>query len=131
MIVPWLSFIAVGLITCAGFVKLAARLLRYSVTWKASFLFAVIMLVAVVFAHVLALGQSARMRIVQGVALLFGLITFGSWFFRERGTDRRGTVLGGGGGSRLMTLTFAMMIVLAFAVVILAVFTKHLSPPAP
>jgi hypothetical protein len=28
MIVPWLIFIAVGLITYAGFVKLAARLLR-------------------------------------------------------------------------------------------------------
>ena len=45
MIVPWLSFIAVGLITYAGFVKLAARLLRYKVSWMSSFLFAVIVLV--------------------------------------------------------------------------------------
>ena len=43
MIVPWLTFIAIGLITYAGFLKLAARLLRYSVSWKASFLFAGIM----------------------------------------------------------------------------------------
>jgi hypothetical protein len=40
MIVPWLIFIAMGLITYAGFIKLAAGLLRYKVLWKSSFLFA-------------------------------------------------------------------------------------------
>jgi type II secretory pathway component PulL len=55
MIVPLLSFIALGFITYAGFLKLAARLLRYSVSWKASFLFAGIILVLVIFDHVLAL----------------------------------------------------------------------------
>ena len=51
---------AVGLITYAGFLKLAACLLRYSVSWKFSFLFAVIMLVAVIFDHVLVRLQPAR-----------------------------------------------------------------------
>ena len=55
MIIPWLIFMAVGLITYAGFLKLAARLLRYSVSWKSSFLFAGIMLVLVIFDHVLVL----------------------------------------------------------------------------
>ena len=54
MIVPWLIFVAVGLIIYAGFVKLAARLVGYKVSWKSSFLFAAIMLGLVLFDHVLA-----------------------------------------------------------------------------
>jgi hypothetical protein len=56
MIIPLLTLIAVGLISYAGFLKLAARLLRYSVSWKSSFLFAGIMLVIVIFDHVLAVS---------------------------------------------------------------------------
>jgi hypothetical protein len=77
MIVPWLSFIAVGLITYAGFVKLAARLLRYKVSWKSSFLFAVIVLVLVIFDHVLAFDQPVAIRIVHAVLLLLVLVIFG------------------------------------------------------
>jgi hypothetical protein len=131
MIVPWLIFIAVGLITCAGFLKLAARLLRYSVSWKASFLFAGIMLALVIFEHVLAFSQSVAIRIGHGIALLLGLVILGGWFFNGRGTNRRGAVLGWSGGIRLMALAFAMMIVVAFAIVIpVQVFlSNHLSPP--
>jgi hypothetical protein len=39
MIIAWLGFIAVGLLTYAAFLELA-RLLRYSVSWKISFLLA-------------------------------------------------------------------------------------------
>jgi hypothetical protein len=118
MIVPWLTFIAVGLITYAGFLKLAARLLRYSLSWKASFLFAGIMLVAVIIDHVLALSQPVAIRIGHGVVVLIGLVILGGWFFSKRGTNRRGKVLGWSGGIRLMALAFAMMIVVAFAIVI-------------
>src|SRR5262245_38374412 len=118
MIVPWLIFIAMGLITYAGFLKLAALLLRYSVSWKSSFLFASIILVAVIFDHVLAFSQPVAIRIGHGVVLLLGLVILGSWFFSGRGINRRGTVLGWSGGIRLMALTFAMMVVAAFAVVI-------------
>jgi hypothetical protein len=130
MIVPWLTFIAVGLITYAGFLKLAARLLRYSVLWKSSFLFAGIMLVAVIFDHFLAFSESVAIRIGHGVALLLGLVILGGWFFSGRGRNRRGTVLGWSGGMRLMALAFAMMIVAALAIVMPAqVFlSKHLSP---
>jgi len=102
MIVPWLIFIAVGLITYAGFVKLAARLLRYKVSWKSSFLFAVIVLVLVIFDHVLAFDQPVAIRIVHAVLLLLALVILGSWFFRERGMNRSGAVLGWGGGMRLI-----------------------------
>jgi hypothetical protein len=90
MIVPWLIFIAVGLITYAGFLKLAERLLRYSVSWKASFLFAAIMLVLVIFEHVLVFSQPVAIRIGYGVVLLLGLVILGGWFFSGRGTNRRG-----------------------------------------
>ena len=131
MIVPWLIFIAVGLITYAGFLKLAARLLRYSVSWKASFLFAGIMLVLVIFEHVLVFSEPVAIRIGHGVVLLLVLIILGGWFFSGRGTNRRGAVLGWPGGIRLMALAFAMMIVVAFAIVMpVQVFlSNHLSPP--
>ena len=63
MIVPWLIFMAVGLITYAGFLKLAACLLRYSLSWKSSFLFAGIMLVLVIFEHLLVFSQPVAIRI--------------------------------------------------------------------
>ena len=131
MIIPWLIFMAVGLITYAGFLKLAARLLRYSVSWKSSFLFAGIMLVLVIIDHVLVFSQPVAIRIGHGVTLLLGLLILGSWFFSGRGTSHRGAVLGWSGGIRLMALTFAMMVVAAFAIVIPAqVFlSKHLSAP--
>ena len=76
-----------------GFLKLAARLLRYSVSWKSSFLFAGIMLVLVIFDHVLAVSGPMAIRIGHGVALLLGLVILGGWFFRRRGTNCRGAVL--------------------------------------
>ena len=130
MIVPWLSFITVGLITYAGFVKLAARLLRYRVSWMSSFLFAVIVIVLVIFDHVLAFDQPVAIRIVHVVALLLVLVILGSWFFSARGLNRSGTLLGWGGGIRLIALTFAMMVIVAFAIILpVQVFlSKHLSP---
>jgi len=131
MIILWLIFMAVGLVTYAGFLKFAARLLRYTVSWKASFLFAGIMLVAVIIDHVLVFSQPVAIRIGHGVVVLIGLVIVGGWFFGKRGTNRRGEVLGWSGGIRLMALAFAMMIVVAFAIVIpVQVFlSNHLSPP--
>ena len=126
MIVPWFIFVVVGLLTYAGFVKLAACLLRYKVSWKSSFLFAGIMLVAVIFDHMLAFSEPAAIRIGHGMVLLVVLVIFGSWFFSRRGTNRRGTVLGWGGGIQLIALAFAVMAVVAFAIVLPAqiLFTK-------
>ena len=98
MIVPWLTFIAMGLITYAGFVKLAAGLLRYKVSWQSSFLFAVVMLVLVILDHVLAFEQPVTIRFVHVVVLLLVLVILGSWFFSTRGVNRSGTLLGWGGG---------------------------------
>ena len=131
MIVPLLIFIAVALTSYAGFLKLAARLLRYSVPWKVSFLFPGIIMVAVIFHHVVLFSAPVALRIGLGVVLLLGLVFLGGWFFSGRGTNRRGSALGWSGGIRLMALTFAMMVVLVFAIVMPAQFflNKHLSPP--
>jgi len=131
MIVPWLIFIAVGLVFYAGFVKIAARLLGYQVSWKSSFLFAIIVLALVIFDHVLAFHQPVPIRIVHAVVLLFVLLILGGWFFSARGLNRSGTVLGWSGGIRLVAVAFAMMVVVAFAIVLpVQVFlSKHLSSP--
>jgi len=130
MIVPLLIFIAVGLTSYAGFLKLAARLLRYSVPWKVSFLFAGIIMVAVFFHHVVLFSAPVALRIGLGAVLLLGLVILGGWFFSGRGTNRHGSRLGWSGGIRLMALAFAMMIAVAFAIVMPTQFflDKHLSP---
>jgi len=131
MIVGWLSFIAVGLVIYSGFLKLAARLLRYSVSWKSSFVFASIMMIAVIVDHVLVFSQPVAVRIGHGVVLLLGLVMLGSWFFSGHGTNRQGAVLGRSGGLRLMALTLAMMIAVVFAIAIPAqiLLSNHLFPP--
>ena len=118
MLLQWLTFIVVSLIVYGGFVKLAARLLRYKVSWKSTFFFAVIMLIIVMVVHLFDFRQPAAVRIGHAALLLIGLVIFGSWFFSKRGTDRSGAVLGWRGGMRLTALAFAMMVVVAFAIVI-------------
>jgi hypothetical protein len=120
MIFSWLIFIAVALIMYAGFVKLAARLLRYNVSWKYTFFFAGIMMVVVIVDHVLVVSEPVATRIGHAVVLLLGLVIFGGWFFRERGTSRSGTILGWSGGVRLIALAFSMIIVVGSAIVISA-----------
>jgi len=129
MIVPWLTFIIVGLITYAGFLKLAARLLRYSVSWKSGFHFAGIMLIIVIFGHVLTVSEPLALRIGNNVVLLLGLVVLGGWFFNERGTNRRGAILGWGGGMRLVAVAFAIGVVVAFAIAVpVQIFlNQHLS----
>jgi len=70
-------------------------------------------------------------RLGLGVVLLLGLVILGRLVFSGRCTNRDGTVLGWSGGIRLMALTFAMMIVVAFAIVVSArVFlSNHASAP--
>src|SRR6516225_12103290 len=116
MIVPWLTFIAVGLMTYAAFLKIAARLLRYSVSWRSGFHFAGIMLIIVIFGHVLTFSEPLALRIGHNVVLLLGLVVLGGWFFNQRGTNHRGAILGWGGGMRLVSLAFAMMIVMVLAI---------------
>jgi hypothetical protein len=80
---------------------------------------------------VLLFSAPVALRIGLGVVLLLGLVILGGWFFSGRGTNRDGSCLGWSGGVRLMALTFAVMIVVAFAIFLPAqVFlSKNLPPP--
>jgi hypothetical protein len=100
------------------------------VSWESTFLFSVIVLGLIILDHVLAFGQPVAIRIVHVVVLLLVLVILGSWFFSTRGMNRNGTLLGWGGGIRLIALTFAMMSIVAFAIILpTQVFlSKHLSP---
>ena len=98
MIVPLLTLIAVGLTSYAGFLKLAARLLRYSVRWKVSFLFAGIIMVAVIFHHVVLFSAPVALRIGLGVELLLGLVILGGWFSADAAQTATVHVLGGPAG---------------------------------
>jgi hypothetical protein len=131
IILPWLVVIAVGLVVYAVFVKLAARILRYKVSWISCFLFAAIALALVLLDQVLVVDRRLALRITNSVVLLLILLGLGSWFFKARATNRSGTVLGWGGAIRLMALTFAMLIVVAFAVILPAntYLKKHLPEP--
>ena len=81
MIVPWLIFIAVGLITYTGLLKLAARILRYSVSWKSGFHFAGIILIIVILGHVLTFSEPLALTIGHNVVMLLGLVVLAGWFF--------------------------------------------------
>ena len=84
----------------------------------------------VILDHVLAFDQPVAIRIVHVVVLLLVLVILGSWFFSARGMNRSGTLLGWGGGIRLIALAFAMMVIVASAIVLPAqvVLSKDLSP---
>jgi hypothetical protein len=90
------------------------------------------MMVAIIFYHVLVFSEPVAIRIGLGVVLLLGLVVLGGWFFSGRGTNRHGSALGWSGGIRLMALTFAMMIVVAVAIVVpLQVFLSNQLSASP
>jgi len=116
----------------AGFLKLAARILHYNVSWKASFLFAGLMMLIVIFGHILALSESALIRIGYNVVLLLGQVVLGGWLFSRRGTNRNGAVLGWSGGLRLVALMFAIMIAVVFAIALpIQIFLSNNLTPVP
>jgi hypothetical protein len=131
MLFPLLSFITVGVTCYAGFLKLSARFLRYKVSWKSSFLFAVIMLGVVLFTRMLDWREPPAIAIGHGVVAVIGLIILGSWFFSKRGEDNNGTLLGLAGGAKLVGIAFAMMFFVGFAILLPAetFLVKHLTPP--
>src|SRR4051812_34473460 len=96
----------------------------------ACFLFAAIMLALVILDQALLAEQAAALRIRNSVVLVLILVALGSWFFKTRGTNRSGTVLGWGGSIRLMALAFVMMIVTGLAIVLPANAYLNKHPPA-
>jgi hypothetical protein len=133
MLVPLLVFIVISVLVYASFVKLAARVLRYEITWSSGFLFAAIVLSLVVISRFLAsdVGQPLAMAVARAIVLFVGLLVFGGWFFSQRGKDRSSGLLGWRGGLCLTGLAFGMMLIVGFALVLpVQIFlSKHLPPP--
>jgi hypothetical protein len=91
-------------------VKLAGRLLRYSLSWKLSFVFALAMLIIAIASRALqfAIGHSLPLWLAL-ILLLAVYVLLGAWLFGERATNASGQVLGWHGGARLSVCAFLVM----------------------
>jgi hypothetical protein len=128
---PLTTFVALSIVLYASFLKLATRILRYSVLWKHVFTFAIVMTVIVILARPLDFQESAAIQVGHRIVLLLGLVMLGSWFFSTRGQNGSGEAIQWSGGAKLVGLAFAMMLVAAVVVAIPAhiFLTKYLSSP--
>ena len=119
--------LSIALVAC--FVKLAALVFRRTVvSWKSSFLFALILFVLT--AAKFLSGLSLATTLPLGVAPLVGLaitLAAGSWFFSTRATTTEGLRIGWFGGLKLTSLSLA----LALAVLLPIVLAVRVLLPAP
>lgn len=100
ILVVWIAII---LCFYASYTKLAAYFLkRARVSWKQSFKFAVVLLVAAVLGRMISNLVGLSLPIFLSVLIGLSLNLFlGGWFFSKRGTTAAGELLGWrGGGSR-------------------------------
>ena len=98
----------------AGIVKVAARLLRYKLSWKLSFLFALAMLIIAIASRALQLAIGYSLPLWLALILLLAVyVVLGAWLFGERATNASGQVLGWRGGVRLSACAFLLMAVFA------------------
>ncbi len=118
-LIPLLLLTAIALCFYGGVVKLATRILRFSVTWKSSFLFALLMFILVVLTRGIfsAADQTLPVVICQMFVMAIVLAGLGSWFFRSRVTGADGQILGWPGSLRLSVL--ALSLIFSFGVVVL------------
>jgi hypothetical protein len=118
-LIPLLLLIAMAVCFYGGGVKLAARILRFSVTWKSSFLFALLMLILVLLTHGIspAADQTLLLVICQMLVMAIVFAALGSWFFRSRVTGADGQILGWSGSIRLSVL--ALSLIFSFGVAVL------------
>src|SRR5438093_2061810 len=91
-LIPLLLLTAIALCFYGGVVKLAARILRFSVTWKSSFLFALLMFIVVVLTRGISPAAEHTLPVVicQMFVMAIILAALGSWFFRKRVTGADG-----------------------------------------
>jgi hypothetical protein len=116
----------------AGIVKFAARLLRYTLTWKRSFVFALAMLIIAVTSRALqfAIGRSLPLWLAL-IFLLAAYLALGTWLFAEGATNAAGQVLGWRGGLRLSAYAFLVMAVFALLLVGVSLILHSFHPTTP
>jgi hypothetical protein len=125
LVPPLLIFICLY----AGIMKLAARLLRYTLSWKLSFVFAIAMLIIAIASRAVqfAIGHSLPLWLAL-ILLLAVYVALGAWLFAERATNASGQALGWHGGVRLSTCAFLLMAVFALLLLGLSFFLHTLHP---
>ena len=126
---PLLMFIGLH----AAIVKLAARILRYKLSWSLSFVFALTMLFIAIASRALqfAIGQSLPLWLAL-IFLLAVYVVLGAWLFGERATNASGQVLGWRGGVRLSACAFLVMavfVLLLLGVSLLLVSFRPMTQP--
>ena len=122
---------AIALCLYAAYVKLSALLLRYSVRWTASFVFAAIIWVVAVLSRLLDVGQPGPIQIGHAVVVLAAALLLGAWFFSTRGVDENGHAVGFKRAFGLSGLTFGLMLATGVLLVLLSRFLFHLRTSAP
>jgi hypothetical protein len=127
MLVPLLLFTAIALSFYGALVKLAARILHFTVTWKACFLFAFMMLVVVLLSRAVFPPSDALARVAGHMLIMAVAFTaLGSWFFRTRIADAQGRYLGWSGSIRLSALALSLIFGFGLVVFIAArTFVSH------
>ena len=125
-VIPLLLFTAIALCYYAGVVKLAARILHFCVTWKSSFLFALLMFIAVVYTRGISPAANLAIVICQMFVMAIVLSALGSWFFKNRIRDTDGRILGWPGSARLSALALSFIFALGVAtLIVVRAFSSH------
>jgi hypothetical protein len=116
----------------AGIVKLAARLLRYTLSWKRSFVFALAMLIIAIASRSLqfAIGHSLPLWLAL-VFLLVVYLALSVWLFTEHATNASGQVLGWRGSLRLSACAFSVMAVFALLLLGVSLMFHSFHPMTP
>ena len=90
----------------------SARLLRSNeITWKKGFVFGIIIIFLGLFLRLVA--NKLNYSLPHFLGIIFGLIfnlSIGGWFFRERGKNAEGELLGWGGAIKLTGLSYVIFI---------------------
>ena len=125
LVLPLLMFICLY----AGIMKLAARLLRYRLSWKLSFVFAISMLIFAIACRALqfTVGHSLPLWLAL-ILLLVVYVVLGAWLFAERSANASGEALGWRGGVQLSAYAFLLMAVFAFLLLGVSFFLHSFHP---
>ena len=116
----------------SGIVKVAARLLRYKVSWKLSFLFALAMLIIAIASRALQFAIGYSLPAWLALPLLFvKYAVLGAWLFGQRATNTSGQVLGWLGSVRLSACAFLVMAVFALLLLGVSLIADSFHPITP
>ncbi len=119
-LIPLLLLTAIALCFYGGVVKLAARILHFGVTWRSSFLFAILMLILIVLTRGISPVAERTLPVVICEMFVMAMVftALGGWFFSKRVTSQDGRLLGWPGSIRLSALALSLVFSVGVAVLL-------------